>query len=67
MNNDGICESDVPVSEEYIGAQDAVRRILLVEPEGASREYTVSEFVCVGSGMSSHWDIPKIYYIYIYI
>lgn len=51
MENDGICASSLPVSQEYVGVQDAVRRVLLVEPEGASREYTVSEYICAESGL----------------
>lgn len=50
VNNDGVCNSSLAVSDEYTGEQDAVRKPLLVEPEGASREYTVGEYLCTQSG-----------------
>jgi len=30
-----------------IGMSDTVIRPLIVEPEGAPREYTISDFVCI--------------------
>ena len=29
-----------------VGVRDAIIKPLIVEPEGAPREYTVSEFIC---------------------
>ena len=47
MSNDGgICDSSSNVDNSLVGVQDRVIRPLIVEPEGAPRDYTVSEFIC---------------------
>lgn len=45
-NSEGICDSALDVDTELVGVRDAVIRPLIVEPEGAPREYSVSDFVC---------------------
>jgi len=42
----GICGNDLQVNTGYLGLKDAVRRPLLVEPEGKEEEYARSLFVC---------------------
>ena len=49
-NNGGICDSALEVDSELVGVGDAVIRSLIVEPEGAAREYSVSDFICADSG-----------------
>lgn len=45
--NDAICDSDKSVRSDLVGVRDTVIRPLLAEPEGAPRDYTISEFICV--------------------
>lgn len=47
-NDDLVCDSAAAVDNTLIGVRDAIIKPLIVEPEGAPREYTISEFVCQG-------------------
>lgn len=49
-NSGGICDSALDVSSEFEGVRDAVIRPIIVEPEGAPREYSVSDFICSEEG-----------------
>lgn len=37
---------------DRIGLTDTVIKPILVEPEGAKREYTISDFICMPNGLS---------------
>jgi len=54
VENDDICSSDKVVSK-LIGIRDAANKTLLVEPEGAERDYSISEFICKEDGKGAQW------------
>ncbi|XP_067933197.1 pregnancy zone protein-like [Watersipora subatra] len=53
QNEPDLCSDNKTIDESLVGVRDAIIKGLIVEPEGAPRDYTVSEFICQSASGAS--------------